>query len=243
MLISVGFASLFLINELLAVILSLSGQFVLGITGNVLIALIGLALLEQLFRNTSPHFRWATKYLFLGAGGIFAFDFYLYSDALLFRSIDQGLWDARGIVHLVAVPLLAISSARNKNWSLNVFVSREIVLNTTAIFVGGFYLLAMAGAGYYIREFGGSWGKFGQVMFISLAVVLLFVLVSSAQLRAQIRVFLGKHFYKNKYDYRLEWLRLTEDLSRVARAYRIIIAQLLKRWHISSMHVPAALVM
>jgi len=216
MLISVGFASLFLINELLAATLSLSGQFVLGITGNVLIALIGLALLEQLFRNTSPHFRWATKYMFLAAGGIFAFDFYLYSDALLFRNIDQGLWDARGIVHLVAVPLLAISSARNKNWSLNVFVSREIVLNTTAIFVGGFYLLAMAGAGFYIREFGGSWGKFGQVMFISLAVVFLFVLVSSARLRAQIRVFLGKHFYKNKYDYRLEWLRLTEDLAESA---------------------------
>ncbi len=209
---SVGLASLFLINELLAKVFSLPGQFVLGITGNVLLALAGLAIIEQLYRNTSARFRWATKYLFLGVGGIFAFDFYLYSDALLFRNIDQSLWDARGIVHFVAVPLLVISSARNKNWSLNVFVSREIVLNTTAIFAGGLYLLAMAGAGYYIREFGGSWGQFGQVMFISLAVVFLFVLVSSVRLRAQIKVFLGKHFYKNKYDYRLEWLRLTEDL-------------------------------
>jgi len=177
-----------------------------------LLALVGLALIEQLYRNSSARSRWATKYLYLGVGGIFAFDFYLYSDALLFRSIDQGLWEARGIVHLVAIPLLAISSARNKNWSLNVFVSREIVLNTTAIFAGAFYLLAMAGAGYYIREFGGSWGRFGQILFISMAVVFLFVLVSSVQLRAQIKVFLGKHFYKNKYDYRLEWLRLTEDL-------------------------------
>jgi len=217
--ISVGLASLFLINELLAKVFSLPGQFVLGITGNVLLALVGLALIEQLYRNSSARFRWATKYLFLGVGGIFAFDFYLYSDALLFRSIDQSLWDARGIVHLVAVPLLAISSARNKNWSLNVFVSREVVLNTTAIFAGGFYLLAMAAAGYYIREFGGSWGKFGQVLFISLAVVFLFVLVSSVQLRAQIKVFLGKHFYKNKYDYRLEWLRLTEDLGESANVH------------------------
>ncbi|NOZ38019.1 MAG: PEP-CTERM system histidine kinase PrsK [Gammaproteobacteria bacterium] len=215
---SVGLASLFMLNELLARIYSLPGQFVLGITGNVLLALVGLALVEQLYRNTSARFRWATKYLFMGAGGIFAFDFYLYSDALLFRSIDQGLWDARGVVHLVAVPLLAISSARNRNWSLNIFVSRDVVLNTGTIFAGGFYLLAMAGAGYYIREFGGSWGKFGQVMFISLAVVFFFVLVSSAKLRAQIKVFLGKHFYKNKYDYRLEWLRLTEDLGENGNA-------------------------
>ena len=216
---SVGLASLFLLNELLAKVFSLPGQFVLGITGNVLLALVGLVLVEQLYRNTSARFRWASKYMFIGVGGIFAFDFYLYSDALLFRTIDQSWWESRGIVHLVAVPLLAISSARNKNWSLNVFVSRDIVLNTSAIVAGGFYLLAMAGTGYYIQEFGGSWGKFGQVMFISLAVVLLIVLASSARLRAQIKVFLGKHFYKNKYDYRLEWLRLTEDLAESGKPH------------------------
>jgi len=211
--VSVGFAALLWLNDILASIYSLSGQYVLGITGYVILALIGLAIVEQLFRNTSARHRWATKYLFLGVGGIFAFDFYLYADALLFRSIDQGLWDARGIVHIVAIPLLAISSARNKNWSLNIFVSRDIVLNTTAILGGGFYLLAMAGAGYYLKEFGGNWGRVGQVMFFTLAVVFLFAILSSAQLRAKIKVFLGKHFYKNKYDYRIEWLRLTEDLN------------------------------
>ena len=43
--------------------------------------------------------------------------------------------------------------------------------------------------------------------------MLLAVVLFSAQLRARIRVFLGKHFYKNKYDYRQEWLRLTQELS------------------------------
>jgi putative PEP-CTERM system histidine kinase len=212
---TVGFAIFLLFNELLAGVFSLSGQFVLGITGNVMLALIGLAILEQLFRNMSARFRWATKYLFLAAGGLFAYDFYLYADALLFRSIDQELWEARGVVHLVAVPLLAIASARNKNWSLNIFVSRDIVLNTTAILAGGFYLLVMAGVGYYLREYGGTWGKAGQVMFITIAVVFLFVVLSSSQFRSHIRVFLGKHFYKNKYDYRVEWLRLTQGLNDV----------------------------
>ena len=208
-----GFSGLLLLNEVLAGLFVISGQFVLGITGNVLLALIGLAILEQLFRNMSARHRWATKYLFLSAGGMFAYDFYLYADALLFRNVDQSLWEARGIVHFVAVPLLAIASARNKNWSLNIFVSREIVLNTTAFLAGGIYLLAMAGVGYYLREFGGSWGRVGQAMFFTLAVVFLFAVLSSTQLRAQIKVFLGKHFYKNKYNYRIEWLRLTEDLS------------------------------
>lgn len=215
--VSVSFAGLLICNELIAAFYAIPGQYVISMTGNVLLSLIGLAIIEQLFRNTSVRFRWATKYLFLGAGGIFAFDFYLYADALLFRSIDQTLWAARGVVNLMAVPLLVITSARNKNWSLNIFVSRDIVLNTTVIVGGGFYLMVMAGAGYYLREFGGSWGRIGQVAFLALAVAFLFVILSSGQFRARIKVFLAKHFYKNKYDYRIEWLRLTEDLNDNAK--------------------------
>jgi len=212
---SVGFACLILADELIG----LSGEPVLGLIGHIFLALIGLVIIEQLYRNTAVRHRWAIKYLLLGAGGIFAFDFYLYADTLLFRSVDQGLWEARGIINLVVVPLLAISSARNKNWSLNVFVSRDIVLHTTTIMVSGIYLLVMAGAGYYLREYGGSWGRVGQVVFFSLAVVLLAAVMFSGQFRAQFKVFLGKHFYKNKYDYRLEWLRLTEKLSDKTQNY------------------------
>ena len=205
---SVGFAGLLLINELFAV----SDRLALGLTGHVFLALIGLAIVEQLFRNTAARHRWSIKYLFVGVGGIFVFDFYLYTDALLFRGIDQQLWEARGIINLVAVPLLAIAAARNKTWSLNIFVSRDIVLNTTAILGGGLYLLVMAGTGYYLREYGGSWGQVTQVVFFSLAMALLAAVLFSGQMRAQARVFVGKHFYKNKYDYRREWLRLTGEL-------------------------------
>jgi len=205
---TVSFAALVLLIETIIK----PGLSVLSITGHVVMALIGLAIIEQLFRNTASQHRWGIKYLFIGAGGIFVFDFYLYADALLFRGIDQELWEARGIVNLVAVPLLAISAVRSKSWSLNIFVSRDIVLNTTAIFGGGIYLLVMAGAGYYLREFGGNWGRIIQVLFFALAIALLAIILSSSHLRAVIKVFLAKHFYKNKYDYRIEWLRLTEKL-------------------------------
>lgn len=191
----------------------------LVVTGHVVMALIGLAIIEQLYRNTAAQHRWAMKYLFFGAGAIFAFDFYLYADTLLFRGVDQELWGARGIVHFVAVPLLAVSAVRSKSWSLNIFVSRDIILNTTAIVGGGMYLLIIAGAGYYLREFGGTWGRIGQLLFIALAIVLLFTIISSSHLRARIKVFLAKHFYKNRYDYRVEWLRLTEELDDTSNDY------------------------
>lgn len=209
----VGLAVLLLLNEALSFVYLFPGQYITGIIGMMALSLIGLVIVEQLFRNTSVRHQWATKYLFLGIGGIFAYDFYMYTDALLFRTVDQNLWVTRGLVHILAVPMLVISSARIKNWSLNIFVSRDIVLGSTVVLGGGLYLLIMTGAGYYIREFGGSWGEVIRVIFFILAFISLFIILSSARLRAQIKVFLGKHFYKNKYDYRSEWLRLTEDLN------------------------------
>ncbi len=211
---SVGFAALLLLDNLFG----LTGSAVLGLIGRILLALIGLAIIEQLYRNFTPGHRWIAKYLFIGLGGVFAYDFYMYSNALLFGGVDKTLWQARGILHAAIVPLLAVSVARNKDWSLKVFVSRDIVLHSTAILGGGVYLLFMAVAGYYLREYGGDWGRIGQVVFLSLALGMLAAILLSDQIKAQLKVFLAKHFYANKYDYRQEWLQLTDDLSSAVHA-------------------------
>src|SRR3989344_8570243 len=59
--------------------------------GHLSLTVIGLVLLEQILRNTPLDLLRAIKYLCLGVGGIFVFDFYLYSDALLFQRIDPAL--------------------------------------------------------------------------------------------------------------------------------------------------------
>ena len=207
--ISMGFSGLILLDELTG----LSEQPSLSLIGHIFLALSCLVILEQLYRNTSKRHWWAIKYLILGSGALFAFDFFLYTDTLLFGTIDQSIWDMRGVIHIIAVPMLAVASVRNENWSLNVFVSRDIVLNTSLIFGGGLYLVVIASAGYYLRVYGGNWGQVSQAVFTALAIALLAAVFLSKQFRSQAKVFLGKHFYKNKYDYRVEWMRLTDKLS------------------------------
>jgi putative PEP-CTERM system histidine kinase len=63
-----------------------------------------------------------------------------------------------------------------------------------------------------MRAAGGRWGLWLGVLFIMAAIGLLAVLLRSAVLRSRLKVFLAKHFYRNKYDYRDEWLRLTAGL-------------------------------
>ena len=187
--------------------------FLIGVVGRVAMAVLGMILVEQLYRNTPAKQRWGIKFACLGIGGVFAYDFYLYSDAMLFRHVNPEIWTARGIVNALTVPLLAVSAARNPQWSLGISVSRRILFHSAALFGAASYLLLMAAAGYYLRFFGGSWGTVLQVVFLFGAVVLLLGVLFSGTLRSWLRVFLSKHFFSYNYDYREEWLRFTRTLS------------------------------
>ena len=180
---------------------------------NLLFALGGLALTEHLFRSTAIDHRWSIKHLCFGVGLMFAYDFYLYANAVLFNGIDAAIWSARGVVNALAVPLIALSASRNRDWALNIFVSRRVVFQGVTMAAAGTYLIIMAAAGYYIQVFGGEWGRALKIAFFFAALVLLLSLLFSAQLRSRVRLFLARHFYRNKYEYGDEWLKFTAALA------------------------------
>lgn len=189
--------------------------FMTLVTGRVTMAVMGMILVEQFYRNTPAKQRWGIKYACLGIGGVFAYDFYMYSDAMLFRHVNSEIWAARGIVNALIVPLIAVSAARSPQWSLGISLSRRILFHSAALFGAALYLLAMAATGYYLRFFGGSWGTVLQAAFLFGAVILLMGVLFSGTLRSWLKVFISKHFFIYNYDYREEWLRFTRTLSEV----------------------------
>jgi putative PEP-CTERM system histidine kinase len=184
-----------------------------GLISWLVYSVIGMLLVEQIYRNSRISERWAIKYLCLGIGGIFAYDFFMFSDALLFKQINPDLWNARGLVNGIAVPLIAISIARTPTFGMDIHVSRHVVFHSATLMGAGIYLLLMATAGYFIRFYGGTWGGVLQIAFLCGAGILLFVLLFSGNIRAKIRVFLSKHFFSYKYDYREEWSKFTRTLN------------------------------
>ncbi|HET8551442.1 MAG TPA: XrtA/PEP-CTERM system histidine kinase PrsK [Gammaproteobacteria bacterium] len=187
---------------------------IVPIGGLFMLALIGLILLEQLFRNSRASQRYAIKFLCIGLGAMFVYDLVIYSYALMLHGVFRALWNARGLVDALVVPLLAVAAARNPTWSLDVFVSRRMVFYSTTLLGAGIYLVAVAAGGYYIRLYGGTWGTLAEVIFVFGAAVVLLMLLFSGQARARVRVFVSKHFFSYRYDYREEWLRLIETLAR-----------------------------
>lgn len=177
------------------------------------VAVIGLVMVEQIVRRAHPEARWAIKPLCLGLGALFAFDLYFFADAMLFRQFDQDIWVARGIASALVIPLIAVASVRNTGWTVDIHVSRSAVFHSMALLLSGAFVLAIAAAGYVVRYVGGDFGSVVQIAFSFAALLLAVLVVSSGRFHSKLRVFVSKHFFSYRYDYRKEWLRFTHTLS------------------------------
>ena len=177
------------------------------------LAVFGLMLLEQVWRNLPEDSRWNAKPLCLGLGGLFLFDLYLYSQSLLFRELDPDAVAVRSIVHWLVAPLLLLSFSRRRGWLARLRLSQKAAFHSATLLLAGVYLLFISAVGYYVRFFGGEWGRAAQLALVFAALVLLVMLAVSRTMRAALRVRLVKHFFSYRYDYREEWLKFTRTLS------------------------------
>src|SRR5947199_7456376 len=177
------------------------------------LAVFGLALVEQLYRRAHAQARWAIKPLCFALIGLFGYDLFLYADAMLFARLDPDIWVARGAAVALLVPLIAIATARNEGWTIEMHLSRGAVFQSTALLVSGAFLLALAAAGYIVRYLGGDWGRAFQIELLFGGVLALLLIATSGRFRSRLKVFVSKHFFSYRYDYRQEWLRLTRTLS------------------------------
>jgi putative PEP-CTERM system histidine kinase len=185
------------------------------------LAILGLVLVERLLRLADPAARWALKPLCVGIAGLFAFDLFFFADAMLFGRLDAEIWAARGAANALVIPFIALATARNPGWTIEMHVSRGAVFHSTAILVSGMFLLVVAGAGYIVRYLGGEWGRALQIELLFFALLTGVLVVSSGSFRSKLRVFVSKHFFSYRYDYRQEWLRFTRSLEGSASAKEV----------------------
>ncbi len=181
--------------------------------GGLFLAIGGLVLVEQVARNTRAAQRWQLKYLWLGIGLNYAWDLALFSVAMLHGSAAKDFWLARGFVNVLSAGLLAVSLRRIPRWESAAFLSPRIVFFNATLLGTSIYVLVMALGSYYVRQFGGTWGAAGQLLFLTAGILVLAVAVLSDQFRAWSRVTIAKHFFPYRYDYRTEWQKLTRALS------------------------------
>ncbi len=172
-----------------------------------------LILLELLYRK-SKNALWGLKPLILALGTLMIFDFIVFSDASLVVKLQPDMWLARGYLHAAIIPLILWSLKRSKSLGISIYISREMVFQSSLLLGAGLYLCFMALAGYYIKSIESQWTGMVQIIFVALAFTLMFALFISETLKRNIRVFLEKNFFANQFDYRAQWLDLTNQLNK-----------------------------
>jgi putative PEP-CTERM system histidine kinase len=174
----------------------------------------GLLATENLLRNAEGIRRRNLWPLCLALGGTFAFELFLYADRLVIPSAEPVMVGGRALVGLLAVPLLALAMARNRDWRVDIHVSRAVVLHTAALIASGLFFLALAALAAIVRQLGGAWGSTLQLFTLLGAVVVLASVFGSREVRVELKQFIARHFFSHRFDYRTEWLRFAATVSR-----------------------------
>ena len=174
----------------------------------------GLLTIENFWRNTEPQRHWHVWPLCLALGGLFAYELFLFSDAFITRGhVDTGLALGRPIVAAFMAPLLALAMARNREWRVDIHVSRQVVLHTATLVASGCFLVAVAVVAMLLRGFGGEWGLVLQLAMLFGSIVVLATVLSSGSVRRRLKFLISRNFFTHRYDYRVEWLKFIELVS------------------------------
>lgn len=189
----------------------------LFLLGRLAAAIGGLVLVHNLYVNAAPANRWSIRLMCIGLAGLFGYDLNLYTLNVLTGQLNEELFAVRGAVNALVVPLIMLSARRNRLWRLQ--VSRQVVFHTLSLGAIGGYLIAMSLAAYGLRLVGGDWGRLLEVSFLFATAILAAVVLFSGRFRAWARVQINKHFFAYKYDYRQEWLRFINTVSRAGPGY------------------------
>jgi putative PEP-CTERM system histidine kinase len=173
---------------------------------------IALYQLERTLIAFSSVERSRVLYEVLGTGLILVTMLVYYSQVLLHRTIDMNLIPIRSLAMIIGIGLCGYSHLRQE--SLNsLVVSRDVASRSVVVLAVGCYLLLLGGAGEGLRYFGLQNQRLVFIGFAFISGLVVVLMLLSEKNRRKLTVFLHKHFYRHKYDYRNEWLRFTSQLS------------------------------
>ncbi|HEX5786714.1 MAG TPA: XrtA/PEP-CTERM system histidine kinase PrsK [Woeseiaceae bacterium] len=184
--------------------------------GSMVTSLAGVVVLEQVYRNTRRTQKSGLNYLVVGLGGIFVYDLVMYTANAVFRTDVSLLWTARGYVIAFCAVLIGIAIRKVPALGQGLFFSRHVFYFSSSLVAAIVYLAIVTTITLYLRHVDERWGAVLQVVFVSVALLMLMMLFMTERFRAQAKVVLDKHFFERKYDYRQEWLRLNDTLTSSA---------------------------
>ncbi len=174
--------------------------------------IISLVNVEATLAATSGRIRYRMKFEAFGIMSLLAILIFYYSQGLLYRTINMNLVPIRSSVFIIAALLIGYAQVF-RGMGARVSVSRHILYRSITLLAVGIYLISLGIAGEGMRYFGVAFGRNLTIVLAFAGGVLLLAVLFSEKMRSRTKVYIRKHFYENKHDYREEWIKFTGRLS------------------------------
>ena len=178
----------------------------------LILLVVALTNFESTLVNASSEALWRVKLDIVALGSMLVVLAFYYSHAFLYRSLSMELSPLRSLLFIVA-SLMMLYTRSHWRGSARVKISQAVLLKSVVMAVVSCYLIMLGVLGEGMKYFG---PLFPRVLTLSLGFVsgvFLLLLILSDRAKRELKVLLHKHFYQSKYDYRAQWLGLTERLS------------------------------
>ncbi|WP_228854435.1 XrtA/PEP-CTERM system histidine kinase PrsK [Desulfomarina profundi] len=186
--------------------------------------------LEQFWRRLEAAQRWEYKFFIVGAYLVCGSIAWVMSYRLTYLTIlpdhltlIAGLLSAGGVVMLYAI-------IHHRLLNRKIFVSRKVIYSFVVPSLLAGYFLGFGTVTLVMRTFGLEMSFVLKWLFLVLGGIGVTVFGLSGKIRSRIHFFISTHFYINKYEYRDEWLALSEQLQGaltedgVVRALRRVLS-------------------
>lgn len=178
------------------------------------VAVMGLILTENLYRNIGQARAWSIKLMLVGLTALYFYHVVSRIPEILGSNSIEALTVAEPLIYLVVLPLFVVTAIRSDSLRLKLHSSRRVVFHSATLIFAGVLLQGTAAAALYVRHFGGAPAVVLSIVLGFAGLVAAIVALSAESVRSKIKTFINENFFSYKYDYRLEWTKFNQALSR-----------------------------
>ncbi len=166
--------------------------------------------LEKTWHYAHEYQRRITRLFFIPMIVLIVFNIFFYTTTYIYHSINPMILQLNLIVQGITFPVLLIGFFRYRIANEKVTIPRNTVYSSFSLFLSGAAFLGVGTTLYLFKILSIDFEWFESTLLVFSIAFLLFLLVSSGNMRRRIIRFVNSQFYSNKYDYRDQFFRLNQ---------------------------------
>lgn len=168
--------------------------------------------LEATIANAPHGVKWKIKFSIVGIGSVIASYLLYYSQSIIFRAIDTGFITTRSLGVCMGLAMVAYSEMRRGS-DERITISKSLAYRSFVVLFCALFLVAVGLIGEGIKLFGDQFNAYAFAMVAFVGVLGLVIVALSETMRRKFRLAIQRHFYGEKYDYRIEWKKFTDRVT------------------------------